>query len=125
MVRTTSSFGEFGKEAWERCSLQERSQDPWNSKFWNCLPYMKMKRFQLKNNNYIVQHLHPYIENIVRELSKVLDIANIGACKEMHQVFKYVLDTRYLGLWIEPIQGSEQSWELICFSDSDYAGDPD
>ncbi len=26
---------------------------------------------------------------------------------------------------IEPIQGSEQPCELICFSDSDYAGDPD
>ncbi|KAL7460011.1 hypothetical protein ACHAXS_000479 [Conticribra weissflogii] len=49
----------------------------------------------------------------------------MAAYKEMHQVIKYVLDTRDLGLCIEPIQGSEQPWELICFSDSDYAGDPD
>ncbi len=30
-----------------------------------------------------------------------------------------------MGLSIEPIQGSEQPWELICFSDKDYGGDPD
>ncbi len=30
-----------------------------------------------------------------------------------------------MGLHIEPIQGNEQSWVLISFSDSDYAGDPD
>ncbi len=33
--------------------------------------------------------------------------------------------TRDLGLQIEPIQGSEQLWETICFIDCDYAGDPD
>ncbi len=28
-------------------------------------------------------------------------------------------------LQVEPIQGSEQTWELICFSDNDFVGDPD
>jgi hypothetical protein len=74
---------------------------------------------------YLVKHSRPDIANAVRELSKVLDGANMAAYKEMHRVIKYVLDTRDLGLRIEPIQGSEQPWELVCFSDSDYAGDPD
>ena len=74
---------------------------------------------------YIVKHLLPDIANAVRKLSKVLDGANMAAYKEMHQIIKYVLDSRDLGLQIEPIQGNEQPWELVCFSDSDYAGDPD
>ncbi len=47
------------------------------------------------------------------------------AYKEMYQVIKYVPETRDLGLWIGPIQGSKQPWDFVCFSDSDYAGDPD
>ncbi len=43
----------------------------------------------------------------------------------MYQVIKYVLNTRDLGLRIEPIQGSEQPLELIFFSDCDYDGDLD
>ncbi len=35
------------------------------------------------------------------------------------------MDTRDLELRIQPIQGSEQPWELVCFSDSNFAGDPD
>ncbi len=74
---------------------------------------------------YLVKHLRCKIADAVRELSKVIDGANMTACKEMHQVIKYVLDARDLGLWIEPIQRIEQSWELVCVCDSDYAGDPD
>ncbi len=51
---------------------------------------------------YLVKHLRPDIANAVRELSKVLDQSNMTASKEMHQVIKYVLDTRDLGLQIEP-----------------------
>ena len=74
---------------------------------------------------YLVKYSHTYIANAVRELSKVLDGDNKAAYKEIHQIIKYVLDTRDLGLKIEPILGSNEPWELICFSDSDYAGDPD
>ncbi len=49
----------------------------------------------------------------------------MAAHKEMHQVIQCVLDTRDFGLQIEHIQESKQSWELICFSDSDYAGNLD
>ena len=56
---------------------------------------------------YLVKHSCPDIANAVRELTKIVDGANMAAYKEMHRVIKYVLDTRDLGLWIEPIQGSE------------------
>ncbi len=38
---------------------------------------------------------------------------------------KYVLDIKDLELRIEPIQGREQTQELICFCYGDYAQDTD
>ncbi len=38
---------------------------------------------------------------------------------------KYVLDIKDLELRIEPIEGMEQTQELICCSDGDYAQDDD
>ncbi len=61
--------------------------------------------------------------NAVRGLSNVLNGAYMASYKEMHQVIKFVLDTRDLGLWIETIGLSGHPWELICFSDC--AGDQD
>ena len=43
----------------------------------------------------------------------------------MFRVIKYVLDTRSKGLRIEPTFGDSGPWDLVCFSDSDYAGDPE
>ena len=43
----------------------------------------------------------------------------------MLRIIKYVLDTEHLGLKMEPTSHQDGPWELICFSDSDYAGDPD
>ncbi len=71
-----------------------------------------------------MKHLRPDIAHAVRGLSKVLDEANIAAYKEMNQVIKCVLGARDLGLQIEPIHRSKQPWKLICFCDSDHAGDP-
>ncbi len=65
------------------------------------------------------------IANTVREQSKVFDGVNMAVYKEMHWVIKYAPVTRDLGLQIESIQDCDQPWELICFSDSDYAEDPD
>ena len=45
---------------------------------------------------YLVKHLLPDIANAVRELSKLLDGANMAAYKEMHRIIKYVLNTRDL-----------------------------
>ena len=45
---------------------------------------------------YLVKHLCPNLANVTRELSKAYDGANSAA----------------------------YTWEIICFSDSDYMGDP-
>ncbi len=42
----------------------------------------------------------------------------------MIQIIKSV-NTRDLYLRIEHIQGNKTCWESVCFSDNDYAADPD
>ena len=74
---------------------------------------------------WLVKHSRPDIANCVRELSKVLDGTTEAAYKEMLRVIKYVLDTKNLGLKIEPTEGRNTPSDLVCFSDSDYAGDPE
>jgi hypothetical protein len=74
---------------------------------------------------YLIKHSRPDIANPVRELSKLLNGTTPAAMKELFRVIKYVLDTRTKGLRIEPIFGDSGPWDLVCFSDSDYAGDPD
>ncbi len=78
MVRTTLSFGKFGKIVWERCSLHERNQDPWNSKCWNFVLYKwRWKDFIWEKVYcsgveillYLVKHLCPDNAHAVRELS--------------------------------------------------------
>lgn len=77
---------------------------------------------------YLVKYSRPDIANPVRELSKVLDSSTKTSFKEMLRIIKYVLDTKDMGLKIEPTQlnkSSDEPWDLVCYSDSDYAGDPD
>ena len=74
---------------------------------------------------YLVKHSQPDIANCIRELSKVLDGATQGSYKEMLRVIKYVLDTKTLGLKIEPDNKPKGTpWNIVCFTDSDYATDP-
>ena len=73
---------------------------------------------------FLIKHSRPDICNAVRELSKCLDGPNEAAYKEMLRVVKYVMDTKDRGLKIAPT-GEELEWELIVFSDSDWAGDKD
>ena len=80
---------------------------------------------------YLVKYSRPDISNAVRELSKVLDGSTETSYKEMLRVIKYVLDTKDMGLKIEPTlpndnnNSRDEPWDLKCYSDSDYAGDPD
>ena len=75
---------------------------------------------------YLVKHSRPDIAYAVRELSKVLDATTPTAFKEMKRIIKYVLDTKELGLKIEPeIKNKNSMWRIVGFSDSDYAGDKD
>ena len=74
---------------------------------------------------FLVKHSRPDIANCVRELSKVLDFSTERSFKEMLRIIKYVLDTRDYGLRIEPTTGKNEPWNLVCYTDSDYAGDPE
>ena len=60
---------------------------------------------------------------VTRELSKTNNGANLAAFKELLGVIKHVLDTKDLGLKIEPTGNADKPWEIFCFSDSDKAGD--
>ena len=73
---------------------------------------------------YLIKQLHPDVANVTRELSKANDGANPEAYKELLHVINYVINTKNLGLKIKPTGNSNKPWEIVCFSDSDYAGDP-
>jgi hypothetical protein len=73
---------------------------------------------------YLVKHSRPDIANAVRELTKSLDCAAPAAFKEMLRVIKHILDTKTLGLRIQPDwRGDKLQWYIVMFSDSDWAGD--
>ena len=74
---------------------------------------------------YLVKHSRPDIANAVRELSKVLDCSTSHSFKEMLRVIKYVLDTKDFGLKIVPKFEENEPWELTCYTNSDYAGNPE
>ena len=72
---------------------------------------------------YLVKHSRPNMANVTRELSKANDGANPTVYKELLRMIKYILETENLGLRLEPMGNSNEPWEIICFSDSDYVGD--
>ena len=72
---------------------------------------------------YLVKHSCPNLVNATRKLSKANDGENLATYKEILHVIKYVINTKNLGLKIKPMGNSEEPWEIICFSDSDYTGD--
>ena len=51
-----------------------------------------------------------------------MDGAKLAAFLEMHHMTKYILDTRNLGLKIEPNRIKNEPWDILYFSDSTYAG---
>jgi hypothetical protein len=75
---------------------------------------------------YLVKHSRPDIANATRELSKVMDKPTPAAIKEMHRVIKYVIDTEGYGLKMHPDKlSADGTFEIVLFSDSDWAGDKD
>ena len=74
---------------------------------------------------YLVKHTRPDIANGVRELSKALSGPSEAAYKDMLRMVKFVLDTRNLAIKLQPKfeESKEIIWDLLAFSDSDYAGD--
>ena len=73
---------------------------------------------------YLVKYLHPNLLNMTRELLKANNCVNPAAYKELLCVIKYVLNMKNLRLKNEPTGNSNEPWEMTCFSNSDYAGDP-
>ena len=76
---------------------------------------------------YLVKHSRPDIANAARELSKCMDKATPAAYKELMRLIKFVLDTKSFGLRLSPnpdlmIDGK---WNMVIYSDSDWAGDKD
>jgi hypothetical protein len=56
---------------------------------------------------YLIQDSRPDLANVVRELSKCMDGANLGTYKEMLRVVKFVLDRKYYCLKLNPICENE------------------
>jgi hypothetical protein len=73
---------------------------------------------------YLIKYLRPDIANVVRELSKCMDGANLAAYKEMLRVIKFALDTKEYCFKLAPVLENEE-WNMILYSDSDWAGDPE
>ena len=74
---------------------------------------------------WLVKYSRPNIANSMRELTKVLDSPNKVSYKKMLCVMKFVLHTKHFGLCMWPFLEKDLPWELLCFTDSDYAGDLD
>jgi hypothetical protein len=71
---------------------------------------------------YLIKHSRPDIANVVRELSKCMDGATLAASREMLRVIRFILDTKLFFLKMEP-KKDEEDWNLMVYSDSDWAGD--
>ena len=62
---------------------------------------------------------------MVRELTKVMDRVTDRDMQEMLRITKHVLDTKDLGLKIEPKIKDKFIWNMVMWSDSDWGGDKD
>ena len=70
---------------------------------------------------YIVKHSRPDLNNSVRELSKSMDRANEEGYKKLLQVLNFIKYTTDLGIIFKT--SKILTWNLECYSDSDFAGD--
>jgi hypothetical protein len=70
-----------------------------------------------------VKYSRPDIANIVRELAKCMDGATPEAFKELTRVLQFVVNTKDYGLLIEPKWDKNNQWNLVVYTDSDWAGD--
>ena len=71
----------------------------------------------------LLKHSRPDISNCVRELSKVIDGANLANQKILHQAIKFVEHTKNRELVMKPT--NEFHWNIKVYCDLDYAGDED
>ncbi len=71
----------------------------------------------------MAKHSRPDISNCVRDLSKVLDTDTDQSYNEMLRIIHHVLEARDYGLRFTPYDKRDDAWHMICYADSDYAGD--
>jgi len=76
---------------------------------------------------YLTKYTRPDLANPVRELSKGMKEATPGALKELKRVLKFAVDTKDFGLKLAPVKGEGKriEWNLVLYTDSDWAGDKD
>ena len=74
---------------------------------------------------YLVKHSRPNVANAARKISKANDGANPATFKKLLNMIKHVLNIKNVGLKMEPARKANKQWEIVCFSDSNYAGDPE
>ena len=109
----------------------------WNYKapgmpiFWLCnLQKMKIKNLRKTKHHFDLKLRCHYIlwntqDQTLQMHWEVIDSDNKAEILEMHHVIEHVLDTKNLGLKIKLNRDMNKLWNIFCFSDSDYAGDPD
>ena len=74
--------------------------------------------------DYLVKHLRTDIVNTIQKLSKVNNGANDTAILKMHNLIKYMLNTKNFGMKLEPLGNGKESLKIMCFSDGNYADNP-
>ena len=73
---------------------------------------------------FLMKHSRSHITHATRELLKANDGMNHAAFCKLIQVLRYALITKNFGLKLEPLCDARKLWEIVCFSNSNYAGDP-
>jgi hypothetical protein len=59
---------------------------------------------------YLTKYSRPDTSNIVRELSKFMDSATLGAYNKLLRVIKIVIDTKTFGLKVQPKLDKNLGW---------------
>ena len=134
MVWTAPSHKKMEKKFGKYMQDVQNNKTPGMSKFFIFKPMVDIEKISTKDQQeyqsgvgmllYMVKHSCPDVDNTTRKLSKANNGVNPADYKELLHVIKYVLDTKNVGLKIKPTGNSNNLWEIICFSNSDYAGDP-
>ena len=67
---------------------------------------------------YLVKHSRLGNKNVTRKFSNIMDGVNQAMFLVMHQIIKYVLETRNLELKLELKSSEKEPWDIVFFSNS-------
>ena len=131
-VRSTS---QKTKKAWlGQPFLIERLEKKFGEQIWR----VEVARCQVQQNVrpidgteksktvllYLMKYSRPNIAKSTWELSNIIDGANQTVFLEIHLVITYLVNIRSMELKLESKVREKEPGNIVCFSDSDYAGDP-